>query len=64
MSQYRFYDNGSKVVAVSSYAGRPVRGVAKCDPRDSFDIEKGRALAEARCDVKVAQKRADRSELQ
>ena len=62
MSRYRFYDNGSKVVAVSSYAGRPVRGVAKCDPRDHFSLEKGRELAKARCDVKIAQKRAERSE--
>lgn len=61
MSRYRFYDNGSKVVAVSSYAGRPVRGVAKCDPRDDFNLEKGRELAKARCDVKIAQKRAERS---
>ena len=59
--KYKFYDNGSKVVAVSSYAGKSVRGVAKCDPRDSFDITKGRNLAEARCNLKVATKRASRA---
>ena len=64
MAKYRFYDNGNKVIAVSSYAGRQVRGVAKCDPRDSFDKEKGMQLAEARCNLKVAEKRAVRSEVQ
>ena len=62
MAKYKFYDNGNKVIAVSSYAGRPVRGIAKCDPRDFFDKEKGMRLAEARCNLKVAEKRAARSE--
>lgn len=54
---YKFYHADNKVICVSSYAGKPVRGVAKCDPRDNFDIGKGEALAQARCDAKVAYKR-------
>ena len=63
MSKYKFYTNNENtIVAVSSYAGRPVRGVAKCDPRDSFDFASGEKLAAARCNVKVAEKRAKRAE--
>ena len=60
--KYTFYTDGlSKVIAVSTYAGKVVRGVAKCDPKDKFDIEKGKELAEARCQEKIAQKRAARA---
>lgn len=50
-----------KVVAVSTYAGRIVRGVAKCDPKDIFDIEKGKQLAAARCQAKVSSQRLKRA---
>lgn len=50
-----------KVVAVSTYAGRTVRGVAKCDPKDTFDIEKGKQLAAARCQAKVSSQRLKRA---
>ena len=49
------------VIAISSYAGRPVRGVAKCDPGDEFDVEFGMKLAAARCNLKIAQKRYRRA---
>lgn len=61
LSKYRFYTNGSKVVAVSSYAGKTVRGVAKCAENDNFDLDKGRELAAARCAEKVAIKRFNRA---
>ena len=51
-----------QVVAVSTYAGRKVRGVAKCDPRDAFFMENGKKLAAARCNLKIAEKRAKRAE--
>ena len=54
---YKVYTHDNEVVAVTSFARRPVRAVAKCDPRDTFDVEFGKALAIARCDVKVADKR-------
>ena len=62
MYKYKFYSDGAnKIVAVSSYAGKTVRGVAKCDPRDSFDKNKGEELAQARCNFKVATKRFNRA---
>lgn len=50
-----------KVVAYSTYAGQSVRGVAKCAPEDEFDVEFGKKLAAARCNVKVARKRLKRA---
>ena len=50
-------EEGNKIIAVSSYAGRPVKGYAKCHPSDKFDETSGRALAKARCNQKVAYKR-------
>ena len=58
---YRIYETPNKVIAVSSFAGQTVRGVAKCNPADGFDSEKGAALASARCGVKIAEKRMKRA---
>ena len=49
------------VVAISTYAGKTVKGYAKCDPIDTFDIEKGKKLAAARCNLKIAEKRVKRA---
>ena len=62
MDKYRFYTSKNKVVAVSTYAGRPVRGVAKCDPIDAFSLEVGKELAAARCNDRVAEKRLKRAQ--
>lgn len=61
IEKYKFYTNGNKVIAVSTYAGKTVRGVAKCDNRDEFDLEKGKKLAAARCALKIAKKRQFRA---
>lgn len=62
-SKYKFYNDGkNKIVAVSTYAGKSVRGVAKCDPRDNFDMTKGEDLAMARCAEKIAAKRMRRAQ--
>ena len=58
---YRIYESPDKVIAVSSFAGQTVRGVAKCHPGDEFDSEKGAMLAAARCGVKIAEKRVKRA---
>ena len=43
-TNYKYYtDNKSIVVALSSYAGKPVKGVAKCNPDDQFDLDDGKA---------------------
>ena len=59
--RYKYYDAGNKIIAVSSYAGKSVRGVAICHPNDKFDLEKGINLATARCNEKIAKKRFNRA---
>ena len=62
LDRYRFFVcDGNKVVAVSSYAGEKVTGTAKCAPEDTFSLEKGKELAAARCNVKVAKRRYNRA---
>ena len=62
IEKYQFYTNDKdKVIAVSSYGGKIVRGVAKCDANDTWDIEKGKRLAAARCAQKIADKRLARA---
>ena len=66
LDKYKFYqfkneNGGLTIVAASTYAGRTVKGYAKCDPRDEFDIEKGKKLAAARCNLKIAEKRKARA---
>ena len=67
LDKYKFYtrtnkNGGQQVIAISTYAGKTVRGVANCDPRDTFSIERGKELAAARCNLKIAEKRAQRAE--
>ena len=67
LDKYKFYQYKDKngkdtVAAASTYAGRTVKGYAKCDPKDQFSIEKGKELAAARCNAKIASKRAKRAE--
>lgn len=60
--RYSFYQTkDNSVIAVSTYAGRTVKGIAKCDPADTFDVEKGKDLAAARCNHKIAMKRLKRA---
>ena len=61
--KYKVFTNSkNEIIAVSTYAGKTVKGVAKCDPRDSFDKSKGEQLAIARCAAKIAEKRRKRAE--
>ena len=60
--RYKFYASGNKVVCVSSYAKRAVRGVAKCNTeQDTFELEVGKKLAQLRCDKNIAVKRHKRA---
>lgn len=61
MARYRFIEAGNKVICLSTYAKKVVKGIAKCSPNDKFDIEIGRKLAQLRCDEKVSDKRAIRA---
>ena len=67
---YKFYqynrlrEDGTsniRIVAVSSFAGKPVKGYADLHPKDEFDVEYGKALAAARCAEKIAVKRCKRA---
>jgi len=56
--RYKIYtDDHNRIIAASTYAGRTVRGYAKCAPGDIFNREVGEKLAIARCDAKIARKR-------
>lgn len=61
IEKYKFYTNGTRVIAVSTYAGRTVRGVAVCHDDDEFSLEKGKELAALRCAEKIAKKRLARA---
>lgn len=61
MARYRFIQTGNKVICISTYAKKVVKGIAKCSPNDEFDLEFGKELAKLRCDVKIADKRANRA---
>ena len=52
---YSFSEN--RVYCMTYYAGKTIKGVAKRDPEDDFDLEAGKKLAKARCDYKVSKKR-------
>ena len=67
---YKFYEyshlradgtTSTRIVAVSSFAGQPVKGYADCHPSDEFDRDYGYALAAARCAEKIAAKRCKRA---
>ena len=65
MNKYKFYSDGKgKIIAVSSYAGKTVKGTAKCDPRDTFDEDYGKECAATRCSAKIAEKRLKRAKLE
>ena len=61
-TNYKYVVTPTKVIALSSYGGRTVRGIAKCHPGDTFNEEVGKALAAARCNEKVAAKRYARAQ--
>lgn len=67
---YKFYEfehereDGSictRIAAVSSFMNKRVRGYADCHPLDEFDLEFGKGLAGARCNLKIAEKRCKRA---
>ena len=62
IEKYKFYDAGNKIIAVSTYAGKQVRGVAICHPDDNFNLETGKQIAAARCNYRIATKRYERAQ--
>ena len=63
MARYNIYEDGKgKVIVVSHYAGRSVKGIAKCSPHDTYDQAAGVELARARCDLKIAEKKLENAQ--
>ena len=60
--KYIIDEKNRTVVALSTFAGMTVRGVARCAPEDAWNVELGKQLAEARCSAKIAHKRLRRAE--
>ncbi len=60
--KYKIDEEKRTVVALSTFAGKTVVGVAHCAPADEFDIDTGKKIAAARCSVKIAEKRMKRAE--
>lgn len=56
---YNFYHNPNNgiVVCTTFYKGKLIRGIAKCAPEDSFDLNIGKQLAYLRCVKKFALKK-------
>ena len=62
--EYAIYtrkDGVKEIIAFSTYAKKVVKGKSSCDPKDTYDEEKGKKLAAARCNVRVARLRARRA---
>ena len=62
LDKYKFITHDNEVIAISTYGGKIVKGTAKCNPVDGYDEEKGKALAAARCNTRIAKKRKMRAE--
>lgn len=54
--------NTTEIIAYSTYAGKVVKGKAICRLEDTYNEEKGKSLAIARCAAKIARKRKARAE--
>lgn len=54
-------DGRMKTIAISTYAGKSVRGIAICDPGDVYDELIGKQIAATRCSAKIAKKRRNRA---
>ena len=55
----KFYDvpERRKCIAVARYGGKNLKGVAVAAPEDEYNIEVGRAIALARVNVKIAERK-------
>ena len=58
--QHKDYET-TEIIAYSTYAGKVVKGNAIVHENDTYDEEKGKKLAIARCAEKIARKRKARA---
>lgn len=61
--KYHFYyhEENRTIVCTTLYKGQMVRGIAKCNPDDEFNLEGGKKLAYLRCKAKFARKKLRRA---
>ena len=61
--KYHFYYHAENqtVVCTTMYKGKMVRGIAKCNQEDTFDIDVGKNLAYLRCRQKFMRKKLRRA---
>ena len=61
--KYHFYHTADNrtVVCTTLYKGQIIRGVAKCNPEDEFDLEFGKDYAYLRCRQKFMLKKLNRA---
>lgn len=62
--KYNFYFNTATglVVCTTFYKGKLLKGIAKCCPEDTFDIEAGKKLAYLRCRLKFLKNKLRRAD--
>ena len=59
--KYNYTVDGNTVIAIGSYAGKPVTAKAVCADCDTFDAEIGKKIAAKRLDLKIWKKRLKRA---
>ena len=57
-------EKNKKIIAIAKLGNQYFRGVAKCNPIDTYDEKLGTQLAIARCKVKLTKKRKQVAEKQ
>lgn len=56
---FSFYTNNKNLVVAETVSnGKQYKGVARCAPDDDFELEFGKKLAAARCELKIHKDRA------
>lgn len=66
LDKYKYFihhckDGRIEIIAISTFAGKQVRGIAHYNPNDKFDIEIGKKLAALKCNQKIELKRHKRA---
>ena len=58
IEKYKYFTNGADtVIAEQTFAGKKYRGKAVCKAGDEFDFEVGKAIAAAKCNLKICEAR-------
>ena len=53
MRQFTYAIADNRVYCMTQYRGKTIKGISKCCPEDTFNIELGKQLARARCEMKL-----------